>query len=276
MAKETLDIPTYGNCSQEWVKFVADYGTFDDDREELFCKNLQYIKQFNDREAADRGYFLKVGPFAAHSADEMRVLLGWSPSNSTQKHSMNAKDSDVFIHDKANDVDWRSKMGPVKNQGRCGSCWAFAAIDVVDFQTGSSHSEQQLLDCSGTGSCDGGFPLKALQYLSRAGSDSESSYPYQGAQGSCRASSPSATVSGPTVVSGEQGILTTLQERVVAVCITGGEALQAGTLSCWVLHVGKHTQYLCLHKSTDQSQSLYVVSSALWRRGVGPVVWKPK
>lgn len=225
MAKAFLDIPTYDNCSEEWVKFSADYGTFDDDREEIFCQNLQYIKQFNEQDAADRGYFLKVGPFAAHSAEEMRKLLGWSPVNLTQKISMHANASAVIL--RGNDVDWRSKMGPVKNQGTCGSCWAFAAIDVVDFQTGSSHSEQQVLDCSGTGSCNGGEPLNALRYLSGVGSDPESSYPYQGARGSCQHGiAASATVSDARVVQGEPAILTALQERVVAVCITGGGALQ--------------------------------------------------
>ena len=97
MAKASLDIPIYGNCSEEWVKFLADRGTFDDDREALFCQNLRYIKKFNEQDAADRGYFLKVGPFAAHSAEEMRMLLGWSPVNSTQKNAMDANGSAVIL-----------------------------------------------------------------------------------------------------------------------------------------------------------------------------------
>ena len=67
----------------------------------------------------------------------------------------------------------------------------------------------------------------SLSLISGVGSDPESSYPYQGARGSCQHGiAASATVSDAGVVQGEPAILTALQERVVAVCITGGDALQ--------------------------------------------------
>merc|ERR1711998_543999 len=77
-------------------------------------------------------------------------------------------------------------MPPVKNQGHCGSCWTFSAIDVVDFLYGKSHSEQQLLDCSGEGSCDGGNHESALKWLTSHDSTTESEYPYKGKVGSCK------------------------------------------------------------------------------------------
>merc|ERR1711907_528883 len=67
----------------------------------------------------------------------------------------------------ASGVDHRSKMPAVKNQKSCGSCWAFSAIDVVDF-FGGSHSEEELIDCF-KGSCQGSDPRLALQYLSQKG-----------------------------------------------------------------------------------------------------------
>jgi hypothetical protein len=51
-------------------------------------------------------------------------------------------------------VDWRSKMNSVKNQGSCGSCWAFAATATVEGRYAIKHgskvvlSEQQMVDCS--------------------------------------------------------------------------------------------------------------------------------
>lgn len=87
-------------------------------------------------------------------------------------------------------LDWRSSglVTDVKNQGQCGSCWAFSAIGAIEGQhaltTGklTSLSEQNLVDCAYNYSCDGcggGWPDKAMQYvIDNNGVDSESSYPY--------------------------------------------------------------------------------------------------
>ena len=87
-------------------------------------------------------------------------------------------------------LDWRSSglVTDVKNQGQCGSCWAFSAIGAIEGQhaltTGklTSLSEQNLVDCAYNYSCDGcggGWPDKAIQYvIDNNGVDSESSYPY--------------------------------------------------------------------------------------------------
>jgi cathepsin L len=97
----------------------------------------------------------------------------------------------------ANDVDWRDKgaVTPVKNQGQCGSCWAFSATGIVEgwsFTSGKglqSLSEQQLVDCAGsTGNqgCNGGWHDKAVDYLAGVGSCLETDYPYTGRDGSCK------------------------------------------------------------------------------------------
>lgn len=54
------------------------------------------------------------------------------------------------------DIDWTAKgvVSPVKNQGQCGSCWAFSAVATLESfslmtkSTKVSLSEQQLVDCS--------------------------------------------------------------------------------------------------------------------------------
>jgi len=95
--------------------------------------------------------------------------------------------------------DWNSKgmVTAVKNQGQCGSCWAFSATETIESvdaiagsQTPISLSVQQVVDCDTDGNdqgCDGGEPYGAYEYIMQAGGqEGESNYPYSGSQGNCR------------------------------------------------------------------------------------------
>merc|ERR1719194_99227 len=95
----------------------------------------------------------------------------------------------------AAEVDWRSKLPPVKNQAQCGSCWAFSAVGAMEgahaIATGSvvSLSEEQLVQCSKVNSgCNGGLMDYAFQYAESTPMVTEDSYPYTsgtGITGSC-------------------------------------------------------------------------------------------
>ena len=89
-------------------------------------------------------------------------------------------------------IDWRNKgvVNPVRDQGQCGSCWAFAttanAESVWAISTGKllDLSEEFLVDCaSGPGyynmGCNGGQPDSAFKYMINNGQCTEASYPYK-------------------------------------------------------------------------------------------------
>lgn len=94
-------------------------------------------------------------------------------------------------------VDWKAqgKVTSVKDQGQCGSCWAFAALAVVE----SSHlikssttydlSEQQMVNCvrNNYNGCNGGWMDWVYNYMlsSNQGVKTESQVPYSGSYSSC-------------------------------------------------------------------------------------------
>merc|ERR1719486_1188061 len=96
----------------------------------------------------------------------------------------------------ATSVDWTTKnaVTPVKNQGQCGSCWAFSTTGSVEganaIKTGKleSFSEQELVDCAGSfgnQGCNGGLMDNGFKYIKSKGDALESKYPYTGKTGSC-------------------------------------------------------------------------------------------
>lgn len=90
-------------------------------------------------------------------------------------------------------VDWREKgaVTDVKDQGHCGSCYAFASTGALE----SHHfikngdlvplSEQELVDCSDNSGCQRGRTKRAFKYVRDNGIATEESYPYQADDGDC-------------------------------------------------------------------------------------------
>jgi C1A family cysteine protease len=130
-------------------------------------------------------------------------------------------------------IDWRTKgaVTPVKDQGQCGSCWAFSSTGALEAawftKTGTlqSFSEQQLNDCSnsfGNEGCNGGLQEYAFDYYKKRGAELESTYPYKGRDMHCKydKSKVVAEITGRVgLKKGQASLKAGLAERVLAVSV---------------------------------------------------------
>jgi C1A family cysteine protease len=205
-------------------------------RYDIFKKNYYMIKDHNLKGLS---WTLAVNEYADLAWDEFRAQkLGYKP---VQVHGI-PRHSGVNLQglvSTPDSIDWSSKgaVTGVKNQGQCGSCWAFSTTGSVEgahfLKTGSlvSLSEQQLVDCSsstGNQGCNGGLMDDAFKWIiSNKGICSEDSYPYQGADGSCQSCTPAATISSYVDVTqnNEDALKTAVAGQPVSVAI---EADQMG------------------------------------------------
>jgi cathepsin L len=180
----------------QWVKqYEKQYAT-----EEFFTKfdtfrgNLKKVMQHN---AADKGWTMAMNEFGDLTQDEFKAkFMGYREAKNSFIRSMNAPDFSNAAPN-ADAVDWRAKgaVTPVKNQGQCGSCWAFSTIGGVEgahFLAGNAlqqFSEQQLVDCAasfGNNGCNGGLMDNGFEYLlSEKKLCKENDYPYTAQTGTC-------------------------------------------------------------------------------------------
>ncbi|EDO42751.1 predicted protein [Nematostella vectensis] len=157
----------------------------------IFESNMRKAAKMQKMDSGTAQY----GPtiFSDLSEEEFRkqkMMPGWG------KPLYEMKDAEIPLGDIPESVDWRDKgvVTPVKNQGSCGSCWAFSTTGNIEGQyaikTGKlvSLSEQELVDCDTIDKgCEGGLPSNAYKQIEKLGGlESESDYPYKGADSKCK------------------------------------------------------------------------------------------
>jgi C1A family cysteine protease len=189
-------------------------------RMNVFKENLDRVNAHNAEAAAGKHSFtLEMNQFADMTNAEYRQRYLGLKRPSMMEGGQPEEFKTTAVPDA---FDWRTHkpavVNAVKNQGQCGSCWAFSAVATMEgayaLKTGTlkSFSEQQVVDCcnGGANNCNvGGEMYQGVEYVVKAGGiESESDYPYQGTSGGgCKfdKSKIAGTVSGFTnVTSGDE------------------------------------------------------------------------
>lgn len=183
-------------------------------------------------------------------------------------------------------VDWRDEgaVTPVKNQGQCGSCWAFSttfAVEGANKVNGGaliSLSEQQLVSCDKTNAaCNGGLQTDAIDWLAaNGGSCTEASYPYTsggGAVAACKKTcTPAVDVKGWIEVdrNNETALLTALALQPIALAVDASPRFWQSYAGGVVTSACKCTTLSCLdhavggvgYGTTSTGQDYYTVKNS--------------
>ncbi|KAF8796073.1 Cathepsin K like protein [Argiope bruennichi] len=202
---------------EHWGHFKKAFGKSYKDSEEtrrrlIWEERITSISNHNLR--ADMGFHTYKRGLNKYSdlthEEYMSTLNGFRVRNGMKKNVTSWFRS---INDQVpNQVDWRDDglVTSVKDQGSCGSCWAFSTTGSLEGQhkkkTGKlvSLSEQNLIDCvTENNGCHGGTMDVAFEFIKKEnGIDTEDSYPYEEAQDSClfKPSGVGATCTGHAAI----------------------------------------------------------------------------
>lgn len=147
------DEPVSMEIEQAFVEHVSSYGLMFGTKEEyefrmsLYAKKDAEIQKIN---AEEQNFTVGHNFMSTWTDFEYKKMLGGAKG-------VSAGESKIVELEEANDggIDWRTKgvVNPVKNQGQCGSCWAFSAVSSMEsawaIKTGKllEFSEQEIVDC---------------------------------------------------------------------------------------------------------------------------------
>jgi hypothetical protein len=195
-------------------------------RFEMFKQAGEKIAALN---AASKTATFGYTKFADYTPTEYKQMLGFRPKEPLPARGTIEKRAGI----PSGNIDWVAKgmTTPIKNQGQCGSCWAFSATETVESanllagRQVPHGSEQEIVDCDANDDgCNGGDPREAIRWVQQQnGLDTESCYPYTAQDGNCQSSSctanPNLRVSSVVPVAGvESQIYAALVKSPLSIC----------------------------------------------------------
>ncbi|CAL9706132.1 unnamed protein product [Knipowitschia caucasica] len=166
-------------------------------RRSVWEKNFRQVESHNrEADLGLQSYWQELNQFADWTSEEWGMYVRGLTPPVTRNSTNLMRFDETEVQRLPKMVDYRKKgmVSSVKNQGSCGSCWAFSSAGALEGQlakqTGQIQdlSPQNLVDCVTENSgCGGGYMTNAFRYVDQnEGIDSEESYPYVGEEQPCR------------------------------------------------------------------------------------------
>ena len=181
----------YKQFLQHKHKFAKSYNN-KEDLEFRYAVYANNMKQIQDHNAKKSSFTMAENMFTDLTFEEFKSKY---LSTEILHNEMTSINQGVMDTDSK---DWNAegKVSKVKNQGQCGSCWAFSTTGSLEsayaiFKNQSIEaSEQELVDCSkaqGNQGCNGGLMSSAFDYIIKKQISKESDYIYTARDGTCKA-----------------------------------------------------------------------------------------
>lgn len=185
----------------EWEQWKRTYqkqynGQLDEAMRRLIWeKNYKFIVAHNEEFLQGRHtYDLAMNRLGDMTSEEVvKTMTGLKVPPKNRARNVTVDDEELVPL--PDSVDYRKKgyVTPVRNQGSCGSCWAFSSVGALEGQLKKKTkklvvlSPQNLVDCvKKNDGCGGGYMTNAFEYVrDNKGIDSEKAYPYVGEDQTC-------------------------------------------------------------------------------------------
>ncbi len=248
------------------------YATMEEETQRfaIFLENLKVADMRNAAEEKNKGGAIHgITKFSDLSQAEFESRFLTADASSRTNDSV-AVELDIKPDTTAALKDWSGVLTtPVKDQGYCGSCWAFSAVEQIEsdsmrtLKTSYILSPEQMVECDTVShGCQGGWTEAAYNYVKKAGGiQTESTYPYsstQGTSGSCKANKNNFVigVTGYTTLKGESSMASYMQSTgPLSVCIDASSwnSYKGGIMT----NCGKRVDHCVQAVGVDASSSGY-------------------
>jgi cathepsin L len=249
------DIPkyTFEDYIQDWGKSYPSHLDYTAHKNLFEIRKQQIILQNSDPNATWRAGF---NQFTDMTDLEFKAYRGYNTRMGlvTKNEAIPVETPPVSSAIPAS-WDWRTVPGvltPVKNQGQCGSCWAFSATECIESgfaimqnTTAPILSPQDVTsctpnpqDCGGTGGCNGATCELAYSFVASSGIYYNQQWPYTGTTGTCNppAGQPAVAITGyvKLISNNYTDVLNNVWQRPLSVVVAAGSwnLYKSGVFTC--------------------------------------------